>query len=223
MTKREYGQYCGVTRALEMVGERWGLLIVRDLLVGPRRYSDLKRGLPKIPTNILATRLKEMEDAGVIERQILPRPSSGVAYVLTPYGRELEAAVLALGRWGAQSLGPLRNGEVVTSDSLTMALRTTFQPAAAAHLRVTWNVIFGDIRLHVVIRDGDILVEPETVSDADATFDFHGPVNLLMAGEITPEQFINGDMVRMIGDPSALDVFADVFRIGPADDLAATG
>src|SRR5688572_3869489 len=104
MGKRAYGQFCGVARAVEMVGERWAMLIVRDLLVSPKRYTDLREGLPRIPTNILSVRLKELEDAGVVRRRVLPRPSGSVVYALTDYGTELEDIVLALGRWGAKSL-----------------------------------------------------------------------------------------------------------------------
>ena len=130
MGSRSYGQYCGVTTAVELIGERWALLIVRDLLVGPRRYTDLKQGLPKIPTNILSTRLKELQEGGVVRRVALA--NCGLVYELTPYGRGLEAIVLALGRWGFQQMGEPAPEDVVTGDSLTMALRTAFRPEVAA-------------------------------------------------------------------------------------------
>src|SRR3981189_2283805 len=94
---RSYGQYCGLARALELVGERWALLIVRDLLVGPRRFTDLRQGLPRIPTNVLSDRLTELEQSGIIRRRVLPRPSGSVVYELTEYGSRLEDAVLRLG------------------------------------------------------------------------------------------------------------------------------
>ena len=103
MAARSYGQYCGVTTAVELVTERWALLIIRDLLVGPRRYTDLKQGLPRIPTNILSTRLKELQEGGVVRR--IPLVRCGLVYELTNYGRELEPIVLALGRWGFRSMG----------------------------------------------------------------------------------------------------------------------
>ena len=112
MASREYGQYCGITRALELVGERWALLIVRDLLVGPRRYGELQRGLPRIPSNILASRLKELQEAGIIRR--IPRVRQ-IVYELTPYGRELEDVVLALGRFGFKAMGDPRDEQVVTA------------------------------------------------------------------------------------------------------------
>src|SRR5260370_10158253 len=102
MTMRVYGQYCGFARALEVVGERWALLIVRDLLVGPKRFTDLHRGLAGIPTNILTARLGELEDAGVIRRRALPRPERAIVYELNEYGAELEHVVGPLGLWGAK-------------------------------------------------------------------------------------------------------------------------
>src|SRR6516225_10062018 len=108
MAKRAYGQFCGFARAVEVVGERWAFLIVRDLLIGPRRFTDLHRGLPGIPTNVLTARLKELEEAGVVRRRVLPRPEGSVVYELTEYGRELEPTVVELGRWGAKTLGDAR-------------------------------------------------------------------------------------------------------------------
>ena len=134
MAAREYGQYCGVTRALELVGERWALLIVRDLLVGPRRYGELAAGLPRIPSNILAARLKELQEAGILRRA--PR-SRVIVYELTPYGRELEPIVLALGAWGFKAMSEPRDGQIITPDSMTMALRTAFRPSVAQNLPAT--------------------------------------------------------------------------------------
>ena len=90
MANRAYGQYCGLARAVEILGERWGLLIVRDLLIEPKRFTDLQRGLPGIPSNVLTSRLKELEAANVVTRRVLPRPAGSIVYELTDYGRELE-------------------------------------------------------------------------------------------------------------------------------------
>src|SRR5215470_4843058 len=109
MATRTYGQYCGFARALEVVGERWAMLVIRDLLVSPKRFTDLHNGLPGIPTNVLTARLKELEQAGVIQRRVLPRPTGSVIYELTEYGAELENVVVQLGRWGAKSLGDPRS------------------------------------------------------------------------------------------------------------------
>ena len=119
MAARRYGQQSAVVRALELVGERWALLIVRDLLVGPRRYTDLKQNLPRIPTNILSDRLKELQHADVIRRLPL---AHGLAYALTEHGRDLEPVILGLARWGLRSLGEPAHGDLPTPDSLTVDL-----------------------------------------------------------------------------------------------------
>src|SRR3712207_8023400 len=98
---RTYNDRCGVARALDHVGERWALLIVRDLLLGPKRFTDLRRGLPRVPSNVLSARLKELEQSGIVRRRVLPPPAASAVYELTPYGQELEDIVLRLGRWGA--------------------------------------------------------------------------------------------------------------------------
>jgi DNA-binding HxlR family transcriptional regulator len=154
--RRDYQQYCGLARALELVGERWALLILRDLTVRPRRYTDLLDGLPGIPTNVLSTRLKELEQSGIVERRVAPAPQRGVVYDLTPAGRALEPALLTLGRWGATQLDEPRPGEIVTPESVTMSLRAAFSPGAAAGLTASWEIHAGDMVLHLVVTDGKL-------------------------------------------------------------------
>ena len=248
MTTRTYGQYCGVARALEMVGERWALLIIRDLLVGPKRYTDLRSGLPKIPTNVLATRLKELEQAGVVVRRVQPRPSGAVVYELTPYGAELEELVLGLGRWGARSLGELRPGEIATADSLIMALRSTFQPSEAAGLKVGYELRFGDVVIHARVDGGSLItgegpltaaaadvganaeVDAAAGADVGAPADLVGsptdlvveamaPLSPLLSGELSAADVLANGIVRITGEPAELDRFAALFRIGPPPPL----
>lgn len=145
---RGFGQYSGVARALERVGERWALLIIRDLLAGARRYSDLKAGLPRIPTNILSDRLKELQEAGVIRR--VPTVRGG--YELTAFGRGLEPVVLALERWGWSALGDPVAGEVLTADAIAMALRAAFRADAAAGAPPTEYVLHvGDVSVSALV------------------------------------------------------------------------
>jgi DNA-binding HxlR family transcriptional regulator len=218
---RSYGQYCGVTTAVELIGERWSLLIVRDLLVGPRRYTDLKQGLPRIPTNILSTRLKELQEGGVVRR--VPLLNCGLVYELTPYGRSFEPVMLALGRWGFQAMGDPEEGDVVTPDSLTMALRTAFQADAATDAEYELHV--GDVALRASVRDGELRVAqlappappvggrlPEGEPDAVIVA---GPgIRRLIGGEITPEEAVAQDVVAVVrGDASWLDSFAAAFHI----------
>src|SRR4029078_3960209 len=105
MAKR-YDQFCPIAHALSLVGERWSLLVVRELLKGPRRYTDLAGGLPGIATNILATRLRELEAGGVVRKRRLPPPVASTVYELTEYGAGLEEAIHPLARWRARSVRP---------------------------------------------------------------------------------------------------------------------
>jgi DNA-binding HxlR family transcriptional regulator len=212
---RAYGQYCGFARALEVLGERWALLIVRDLLVGPKRFTDLLHGLPGIPSNILTSRLKELENAGVAQRRILPRPARGVVYELTGYGLELEGVVLELGRWGAKNLGDPRPDETITLDSLITALRTTFHPDAARGLRAGYELRVGDIVLHARVDDGRVDVGAGSLPGADLLIEAGPGIRALMAGELTPAAAIETGTVRVIGNQNLLTRFAEIFRIEP--------
>lgn len=221
MAARSYGQYCGVTTAVELIGERWALLIVRDLLVGPRRYTDLKQGLPRIPTNILSTRLKELQEGGVVRR--VPLLNCGLVYELTPYGRSFEPVMLALGRWGFQAMGDPEEGDVVTPDSLTMALRTAFQPDAAEDAE--YELHMGDVALRASVRDGVLSVAqlappappvggrlPD--GDPDAVIVAGPGIRRLIGGEITPAEAVAQDVVAVVrGEASWLDAFAATFHI----------
>lgn len=213
MVKRSYGQYCGFARALELVGERWALLIVRDLLIGPKRFGEIERGLPGIPTNILTARLNELEDSGLVRRRLLARPAKGVAYELTEDGAELEEVVLAVGRWGARHLGEPRPDETVTEDSIAMALRTTFRPEAASKAKLTYLLKLGPIEVHARIRDGTVAVGRGPIAKPDLVIETGPALRLLLAHEISPENAIKKRLVRIAGDPKLLDRFVRIFRI----------
>ena len=213
MSSRSYGQYCGLARALEVVGERWALLIVRDLLVGSRRFSDLRRGLPKIPTNILSARLKELEQAEVVQRKVLPRPAGSIVYELTARGRALETAVLELGRWGAQILGDPRADEIVTIDSLVMALRTCFQQSAAKGVHLGFELRMGEVVLHARVDDGVVAVAEGPLAGADLVLIAGPALKPLLAGEVSPAAALAGGDVQVIGDPALLGRFVQLFAI----------
>jgi DNA-binding HxlR family transcriptional regulator len=211
MVARDYGQYDGITQALELVGERWALLIVRDLLVGPRRYGQLAAGLPRIPSNILAARLKELQAAGIIRRA--PR-SRIILYELTPYGRELEPVVLALGAWGFKALGDPRDEQIITPDSMTISLRTAFQPQVAAALPATaYGARFGDDGLLIRV-DGPRLVVDRGDGPADLAFASGPGIRRLFSGELTPDAAIDAGVVEVLRGPrTLLTRFATTFHL----------
>jgi DNA-binding HxlR family transcriptional regulator len=211
MVARDYGQYDGITQALELVGERWALLIVRDLLVGPRRYGELAAGLPRTPSNILAARHKELQAAGIIRRA--PR-SRIILYELTPYGRELEPVVLALGAWGFKALGDPRDEQIITPDSMTISLRTAFQPQVAAALPATaYGARFGDDGLLIRV-DGPRLVVDRGDGPADLAFASGPGIRRLFSGELTPDAAIDAGVVEVLRGPrTLLTRFATTFHL----------
>lgn len=230
MAARAYGQYCGVTTAVELIGERWSMLIVRDLLVGPRRYTDLKQGLPRIPTNILSTRLKELQESGVVRR--VPLLHCGLVYELTPYGRELEPIVLALGRWGFAQMGEPDADDVITADSLTIALRTAFDRDAASALPpADYELHVGGVVLRVAVRGDGLRIaqvspagRPVDVGSphllhpvegsADLVFAAGAGIRRIISGDLAPADALDAGVLSVLdGDAELLERFAATFRI----------
>lgn len=134
---RTYRDLCGIARALDVVGERWALLVVRELMFGPKRFADLHRGLPGMSQNVLTQRLRELEESGVLARRRALPPTTGLVYELTDHGRALEPVLLALGRWGSPLHPGPDSATELSPDALMVALRTTFDPTAAAGLDAT--------------------------------------------------------------------------------------
>jgi DNA-binding HxlR family transcriptional regulator len=164
---KRYDQYCPIAHALGMVGERWSLLVVRELLDGPKRFTDLIAGLPRIGTNILAGRLKDLEAAGVIERRKLPPPAASTVYELTAYGRDLRPVIHELARWGVRSLGPPPL-EALEPGWLVHALDLGLSPLSSEG-RIAFRVgeeeaslVDGEAQAGVV-DDADVLVETDAI------------------------------------------------------------
>ncbi len=152
--RRTYADPCGVARALGVVGERWALLVVRELLFGPKRFSDLSRGLPGMSQNVLSQRLRELEEAGVVQRGRLGPPASIQVYELTERGQRLEPVLLALSTWGSRL--PLSSGGELSVDALMLALRSTFDPAVAGDLAARVELRLGDDRFRVEVAGGGL-------------------------------------------------------------------
>jgi DNA-binding HxlR family transcriptional regulator len=165
---RRYDDACGTAHALDLVGERWALLVMRELMLGPRRFGDLKADLPGISANVLTQRLEGLEAAGVVRRRKLPPPASVQVYELTDWGRESEPVILGLGRWGARSpsLDPTMPLSAV---SMMLSLRAMFDPARAGDIDVTIAFRRGDGAYWATIRDGQLTGERGEARDADVT------------------------------------------------------
>lgn len=188
------------------MGERWAFLVVRELALGPKRFKDVLDGLPGVSTNVLASRLRELERNGIIERRVLPPPAASSVYELTQYGRDLEPAMLALGRWGARSLGA-RGQRALRSHWLALALKATFRPEAADGRARTYEVRLQDGSFVARLRRRKLDVTAGTAEDADLVLEADDEALVaLLAGAPT-------EGVRVVaGDPGELDRFVELFR-----------
>lgn len=160
---RSYEDPCGIARALDLVGERWALLIVRELVLGPKRFTDLRGGLRGASPNVLSQRLRELEAAGVVCR----RAAGAATYELTEWGAELHPILLQLGRWGAGS--PVRPKGELSVDALLVALEATFLPEQAAEGRVTYELRLGEERFAAALDRGALSITRGAPRSADAT------------------------------------------------------
>src|SRR4051795_2105645 len=142
---------CGIAHASDLLGQRWALLVVRELLLGPKRFTDLRAGISDISPNVLGERLRELEASGILTRRKLAPPAAAQVYELTEWGRELEPAVLALGRWASASPSFPRGAEL-GPDSLVLALKSTFDPAKADGLEASYELWLGEIPFEMAVQ-----------------------------------------------------------------------
>jgi len=213
VTRGTYGQYCGLSRAIEMIGERWGLLIIRDLLVNPKTVAQLHTGLPRIPTSLLAMRLKELEFSGVVRRSDPSAAADAQTYELTEYGRVLEDILLALGRWGAVTLGTPRPEDIITPDSIMVALRATFLPEAARDVDAGFELHAGDIVVHAKVDHGKLEVNTGPLPGADAIIKPGRLLKSLMMRDMLVHEALDSEDVEIIGDPGMLATFIEMFQL----------
>jgi DNA-binding HxlR family transcriptional regulator len=205
---RSYDQYCAVARGLDVIGDRWTLLLVRDLLLGPQRYKDLLSGLPGIGTNLLADRLRELEGAGLIERTVLPPPAGSTVYQLTEAGQALEPAVVALGRWGARFLGAPKKTDAMVPRAYFVAMRGVFNPDVAVGVTETYEVRIADLVFEVRVADGRLTTREGRASNPDVVMTMSvETLNDLMFQLITPAAALVKGRVDVKGDGRAFERF----------------
>jgi DNA-binding HxlR family transcriptional regulator len=220
-TKRTYDDMCGIARALDVVGERWALLVVRELMLGPKRFTDLRAGLPGIGPDILAARLRELEQAGVLRRRTLPPPAGSRVYELTERGAALEPILLALGRWG--SIVPPPSPEArLGVDAAMLALPTLFDAQRAGDLDAVVAVVLDGQPFEVRIGGGAVETarrEPEAPA-ATLTTDPGTFAALLWQG-LDPEEAERAGTLRITGGRGPARRFLRLFPLPEAGAAAS--
>jgi DNA-binding HxlR family transcriptional regulator len=205
-----------VARGLDVIGDRWTLLIVRDLLLGPKRYKDLLAGLPGIGTNLLATRLREMTAAGIIEWTELPPPAGSSVYRLTDSGQALEPAVTAIGRFGARFLGEPRSDDVLLPRAYFVAIRSAFRPGRTERPE-TYEFHVDDLVFTVTAKPGGCSTREGAADDPDAVITTDVvTLNALLLEGLPAQAALADGRAEITGDPEALDRFTAMFALRPA-------
>jgi DNA-binding HxlR family transcriptional regulator len=210
---RTYGDMCGIARALDVIGERWALLVVRELILGPKRFTDLRAGLPNIGPDVLSQRLRELEAAGILTRRTLAPPAASRVYELTERGRALEPVLLALGEWG--SAAPIPPGDPQLGvDSTIIALRTLFDARAAGDLAATYELRLGDQVFRARVAAGELELERRGAPEADATITAD-PMTLggVMWQHVGLDEAELAGAMRVEGDRRAAKRFLGLFPV----------
>ena len=167
MSDRTYADLCGIARALDQVGERWALLVIRELMLGPKRFTDLRAGLTPIGPDMLSQRLRELEDAGIVGRRKLAPPAASRVYELTERGLELKPVLLALGRWGSVAPARAPNAKL-GADSTALALETLFEARAAEGFEATVGLRLGEDEFSIDIRERGLALTRASPESPDA-------------------------------------------------------
>ena len=214
-TTRSYSQLCGIATALDVVGDRWATLIVRDLLLGPLRFIELAEGLPGIGTNTLTARLKQLEETDVVRRRLMPLPDRGTVYELTEYGSELEPILMALGRWGTKSMGRLPPDVVAKSRWLVAAMLAFHDETRRIARPTTWELRLNDGSFTVMAEGTNLSVsagEPDSADRADlAITTSDETLHRLLTRQLTPAEAVASGAVMLEGRASALPRLIELF------------
>jgi DNA-binding HxlR family transcriptional regulator/putative sterol carrier protein len=219
---RNYGQFCGLSRALDLLGGRWALLVVRDLLSGPKRFTELQEGLPGIPTNVLTTRLRELEEAGVAQRRAQAGPGGGVVYELTPYGLQLEEPLLRLGYWGARLMGEPAESDFISTDALALALRGAFRPAKARGPQRLYELKVSGKPLRIAVKGGHATVPATAPDDPDLVLEAPAGVFAeLFSGRTDVDAAMSSHRLHVHGDRADARRLFEMFRFPTTHEAPA--
>jgi DNA-binding HxlR family transcriptional regulator len=219
-TTRTYADGCAAAHALDLVGERWALLVVRELLLGPKRFTDLRLGLPHASPNVLAQRLRGLEAAGVVRRGKLPPPAASRIYELTEWGQDLEPVIIALGKWGVRSPSKPPDAELGV-DSLILSFRTMFDPERAAGLGASYEFRLGEDRFRAEVAGGRLEIERGSAERPDATVETDADtLAALVYDDLELDDALSSGELEINGDREAVERYLALF---PLPEPAAVG
>lgn len=220
-TARTYQEACGIPRALDRIGERWALLIVRELVLGPKRFTDIRNGLPHASPNVLTQRLKELEQAGVVRRRKLPPPASVQVYELTEWGAELESVLIALGRWGARApMAP--EGCGMSFDSHLLSLSTLFDAEKAGDFAATLELRLGEQTFTAEVGAGRLEIARQSAQRPDAIVQTdEGTLLALSHGRRELDEALAAGDIRIEGDEQAVARFVRLFTLPEPAEVPA--
>jgi DNA-binding HxlR family transcriptional regulator/putative sterol carrier protein len=217
---RTYGDACGIARALDIVGERWSLMTVRELLLGPKRFTDLRNGLPHASPNVLSTRLRELEEAGIVRHRKLPPPAASMVYELTERGMELAPVLNALGTWGSRL--PLPGPDAQMSfDAHILSFRTLFRPDLAEGFDARVELRLGERSFRAVVADAALELVEGTLDAPDAVITSdHGTALAVAHGRAQLAEAEADGTLEISGDRDAAIRFLGLFPL-PEPAVAA--
>ena len=210
--KRSYNDACAAAHALDIIGERWALLVARELMLGPKRFTDLRADLPQISPNVLSQRLKELEDYGVVERQSLPPPAASQVYALTEWGLDLEPVLMQLGLWAVRS--PFKPNAPLSLTSLILSLRTMFSAEAAGNLAANYALKLGAYPFAAQVKDSEFAIEPGQADNPDVSIETdHLTLAGLVYGGESLDEALETKAITLEGDKAAFEKFLELFPL----------
>ncbi|MFN3838859.1 MAG: winged helix-turn-helix transcriptional regulator [Brevundimonas sp.] len=210
---RRYDDACGAAHGLDLVGERWALLVIRELMMGPRRFGDLRRDLRGLSANVLTQRLEGLEASGIVQRRKLPPPASVQVYELTLWGYEIKPVFMVLGSWAARS--PRHDPTLpISAVSVMQSFETMFDPALAGDAALTLGFVFGDEGFVVQVQDGRIETRRGEADVAQVVLTTQPPlVAACVYGKVPPAAFEADGLMTVTGDRAVFDRFVGFFNL----------
>jgi len=212
---RRYDDACGTALGLELLGDRWAMFIVRELMLGPRRFSDLRSDLPGLSANVLTQRLTELEARGIVEKTMMPPPAQVQVYGLSDWGYEAEIIIRELGRWAVRS--PMHDSTLPISPvSIMLSLRTLILPERTRHLDVVVGFRFGALAFRAHVKDGWITISRSEPDDAAAIFAGTAPgLGAYVHGGVPITELAQAGLLHAHGDPALIALFPSLFQLPP--------